>query len=375
MTKIKTCKFLDAKQQGAVILIGDASKICYDRGIKITDIKDYGNIDIDKIIEGRRAFINDLNSGKTDKCDGCECLQIREENEVDQEKISWLNIASFTTCTLRCKYCYFNNNELGAKLADENRLLMPIVMQLHNKKILTDNVCLAIAGGEPLLFKDIPETLLFLKKNYNNPRFNFQSNCTITPKVKELANVLKNTEMSWKNLYTSLDSGTRETFKKIRGRDLYNVVKENILTFARSNCFTDIQLKYILLDGKDGNYNLSKKDIIGFCNFVKQVKENTLSHVSIAIDRDLKYGNQPLSKALLDSAIKVAKFAHQNNIPYYLSNCGFISEEDRQKINKEVLEAKKLPLIQQIFSVKNENCHKVFRIMGIKIKLKKKSAI
>jgi molybdenum cofactor biosynthesis enzyme MoaA len=71
-------------------------------------------------------------------------------------------------------------------------------------------------------------------------------------------------------LDVSLDSGTTDTYLKVKQVDAFDTVCRNIKKYAQSGC--PVILKYILMDGMNDNYN----DIDGFLNFVKSVDNSQI---------------------------------------------------------------------------------------------------
>ena len=284
--EVKICRYLDGNEDGACICIDDVMSLCYPKSLRKKHIEDYSNIDLSEMINERKDLFLKINTGKSCECDDCPFLHTKKMKDIDLENFAWINIANYTTCNLRCKYCYFNDEQLGAKLPKESRQLLPIIKNMSTQGLLRQNVCLAIAGGEPTLFDDIPETLEYLNKNYKYARFNLQSNSTLTKKVEKLIKPLQNFKAGYKNLYTSIDAGTRETYRRIRGKDLFNDLVENLLNYAKTGTFTSMQLKYILLN-EEGMYNLDLKDLWGYARLVAKISYFNPNKTDIIIDRNL----------------------------------------------------------------------------------------
>ena len=204
---------------------------------------------------------------------------------------------------------------------------------MSTQGLLRQNVCLAIAGGEPTLFDDIPETLEYLNENYKYARFNLQSNSTLTKKVEKLIKPLQNFKAGYKNLYTSIDAGTRETYRRIRGKDLFNDLVKNLLNYAKTGTFTSMQLKYILLN-EEGMYNLDLKDLWGYARLVAKIRYFNPNKTDIIIDRNLYERGIRFSQDMLEAAVILAYVAKKLNLGICYSACGFIAQEDIELIEK-----------------------------------------
>ena len=148
--------------------------------------------------------------------------------------------------------------------------------------ILKDDFLLEIGGGEPLLLDNLDKTIELISQKYPKATVQFVSNYTLENKVNKLMPHLINRKIKT-ILKTSIDCGTRETYKKIRGRDLYDTLVNNIIKSAKNNAFDEIILKYIFLE--DGS-NSASKDINGFIKLAKQVKQLNPNTTTIIIDAD-----------------------------------------------------------------------------------------
>ena len=402
---MKICKYLDGNQIGMAMLYTPCASVCCDRGIPLMDIDDFSSMDVNKYIALRNDFIEGINNGTRHECEGCVSLVEKNRNEVDTNKFSCINLATFTTCNLRCKYCYYKEQQLGAKLEENKKYIMPVLLKLHNTGRLKDNICLGIAGGEPTLFEDIPEALAFLEKNYKNPRFNLQSNSTLTTRVRNIAKAIQSANMPWKHLYTSVDAGTKETYKKIRGRDLFYEMTNNLIFYAKNGVFTDMGIKYMLLNNPEKDiYNLSMEDIFGFCNLLKSIVKFNPNKTIVYIDRDMNDPQKLMSTEMLKAGGIISYAARKLGIDCIYSTGNFICEQDRCYINNfadnyEIMEktpeeeyllqlflnncneeiSKKtgnnISLLQKLFSVTNtpDRKHKVWCVLGVKMKFKKRA--
>ncbi len=294
----KICSWLDSNIRGGIQILNDGIWPCCGQSEPMfqEDNLDYDNITIDEI-KKRRFKVYEL-MNKNEACVGCEQIVEKPEDEIDIGKIAYLSIGLFATCNLRCKYCYFTHEQLGAKISPKRKKLLPLVKRFADADMLKETVEMGVAGGEPTLLEDLPETLNFLAKRYKSPSFVLLSNSSIESKTKKLAQELKKVDTNIvKSLYTSIDAGTAETYKLIRGRDLFKSVCKNILNYAKEGVFKNINLKYILLFDHE---NTSDKDIFGFLNFVQKVYLTNNNTTCITLDYDM------LSKKVFDDEMVAA---------------------------------------------------------------------
>ena len=145
--KLKVCKWIDSNIWGGLLLIdGEHCYACcikpnfyiFDDNRKIK-FKDINVIELQK---ARKKLLQDINNGVRHECDNCEFLVEKEESDINVGPLSYLSIANFKTCNLRCKYCYYTHEELGEKLLEEDTYIFPILKNFYNNgAIKRDGFC------------------------------------------------------------------------------------------------------------------------------------------------------------------------------------------------------------------------------------------
>lgn len=410
MTKKKICTWFDANQVGAIRFEHNTVWACCYRSIPlISNIMDFSKISVSEIIQKRNELYEGINNQTRHECDGCQNLCMKNEAEINLNKINSLILLPFTTCNLRCKYCYLSKEQLGSKM--QVHKVLPIIENLKKQNFLTDNFELCLGGGEPLLLDDLPETAQYMQKNFVNSTFKIMSNFTISSKVNELINTLKDLKGICRKTYTSIDCGTPESYKKIRGSNLFYTLIDNLYNAASSGAFDIIELKYLLLE--DGS-NLSDEDIFGFLDIVKFISKNSKATIWVTIDAD--YGenridadenkkdsltNKPISDEMLNAAAKIYYVVtNYLNATIWWSG-GRITDATAQgkkdinriisagneyinkpKTNSETFYLSRYCNVTQqnqpaaknankLFSIVNEERHKVITILGLKIKFRR----
>ena len=68
------------------------------------------------IQSARKRLIENINSEKDDRCDGCNYLIEKDWPEIDNEFISTISIEDHSICNMRCTYC--SDIYYGGKKAD-----------------------------------------------------------------------------------------------------------------------------------------------------------------------------------------------------------------------------------------------------------------
>ena len=108
-------------------------------------------------------------------------------------------------------------------------------------------------------------------------------------------------------LNISLDSGTRETFKRIKGVGAYDQVCENLVKYGRNRA-KDIELKFIFCEG----YNDNERDVDGFIEITKRANASWVTR-----DRNYDDLNKPLSENTIKSAQRFYNHARNADIPVF----------------------------------------------------------
>jgi hypothetical protein len=104
-----------------------------------------------------------------------------------------------------------------------------------------------------------------------------------------------------KTLYTSVDAGTAETYKFVRGKNLYADLQKNLINYAKNNIFNNITLKYILMFDHS---NTSDKDIFGFLNLFGKIMRYQKGKMALTIDCDM-LSSEPFEGEIVAAAGKM----------------------------------------------------------------------
>ena len=155
------------------------------------------------------------------------------------------------SCNAKCSYCTFASQERGYKYK-----VLPLVQSLINKGILSKTAYVYMSGGETTISPEF-EDLLSLLLSYLDSRIEI-----ISSGIKYCKSIEDGFIMNKLNMLLSLDSGTRETYKKIKQVDCFDVVIENLKNYikASDNVKNNVILKYIIVD----DYNDNKEEIKSF---------------------------------------------------------------------------------------------------------------
>ncbi|MBQ8848653.1 MAG: radical SAM protein [Candidatus Gastranaerophilales bacterium] len=283
--KKKTCTWLDSNIWGALHIINDQVQACCPRCALLIDKISLDKLSVLDIQKARRDFFEGINNGEIKTCEECPFLIEKEEDDIEVGSIESLILHPYTTCNIHCNYCVLSEEKLKAKLSESQREIFPIIEKFYNDKLFKQKFSIALGGGEPLFINDLDKIARFLNNVEEQTELTLISNSTLTNRIDYVISSLSDTPKLIKTCNTSLDSGTKETYKKLKNRDFFNEVCLNLKKYAENNVFDTMILKYVMMND---NSNISKKDLNGFINFIKELKQITKSKLVIIIDADMK---------------------------------------------------------------------------------------
>ena len=225
-------------------------------------------IDYDRLLSRKNNLVNDFKNGKIlPTCQNCHNLQNYDEN-IQYNKFTKILVNHFTRCNCSCIYCVRDvalTNE--QKQSAPRYELLPIIKEMYRRNLIsTDKLDVDFQGGDIGCLKEFKSLVsLFCKNSISNFHF-FTNNIVYYDVIQHLF------DENRAELIISLDCGCRETFKKIKRVDKFDVVVNNIEKYVKKSKFPNILLKYILLENVNDNKNEVKK----FINLVKSLKLNNI---------------------------------------------------------------------------------------------------
>ncbi len=242
---------------------------------------------IEKHAKLRKNILTSLkNQVDSDLCKGC--VHLIEGIYPIADKIQVVNIAGMEACQFRCIYCPMNDSYNGIHYNEGN---IKLLQEFISRNMLSDNVLIRIGGGEPTIQPHADE-LFRLCSLYP---------CQILTNAghysKSLFDLLSNNKNS--HILVSMDSGTRETFKKVKRVDLWEKTVDNLIKYSKSN--GRILLKYILLPGINDN----KLDLDGFINLAFRINTSEIYISSNTYDKNsLEQDTIDIAKYIISQARK-----------------------------------------------------------------------
>ena len=236
---------------------------------------DHEKIDWEEVFKSKQKYIERQKKEDIDECKGCYTL--RTQNWDEEKYISYINFNHWYKCNSRCIYCYIPDMQ--------NKPHKPILSSIKNlidKNYFKDIGEITFQGGEPTIMEEFEDLInLFLQ---TNTKIRIHSSGILYSKAVE--NGLKDGRIS---IVISSDSGTKETYEKIKKVPCFDKVCENLKKYA--SCLTEnnknaVKAKYIIVPG----YNDSIEEIDNWLNIVR------ISNVkSIIVDFEYRYASDNIN--------------------------------------------------------------------------------
>ena len=233
------------------------------------------NFNINEYLNKRNEYITMLKSGNIPaSCQGCSRLIKKEWDE--ENKINRIIITNRTKCSCNCIYCSLitTSNQTKEELNTRDTYdIIPVLKDMYNNNLIDNNCVITVAGGECSEYpKGELEFILYLALILNC-QLEILSNGIIYSDA--IAKVLQAGKC---RLKISVDSGTKETFEKIKRVKAYNLVWKNLGEYIKNlNDNSSVVVKYIILP----NYNDNLKEAENFLNNIEKIN---CKNIEIAIE-------------------------------------------------------------------------------------------
>ncbi|MDR1532375.1 MAG: radical SAM protein [Clostridiales bacterium] len=213
----------------------------------------------EKFLQLRSDLLFKLNSGLPSKCDGC-VKKIRRYQPL-RHIFTKVILGSLCVCNFDCFYCYRHDLAFSPKdLSDELDVSAFLQLAKNYNGDNTENLWVYCAYGEITAHPPA-----YREKIYQEIRdfdVQFVTNASIYDEF--IHQHLKTRKGS--SINVSLDCGTHETFKRIKGRAMFPKVLENLRKYNEGR-IGQIWLKYIFLPGVNDNEN----DVAGFVAIYREL--------------------------------------------------------------------------------------------------------
>jgi len=293
----KSCKYLE----DALYVAPNEIRACCQRffycrkmrgDAKLLDIVENKTPKTSDIAKARKKVFEDIQLNKNEDCKGCIFLKKTKKKPVFTSNISHLSIEHHSICNLRCKYC--SKIYWGGKRSKYN--VVEFISYLSKSSSLNNCQQVVWGGGEPTLNKSFEQ---ILEKIHGSAKPKIYHR-VFTNSVRYSEAITKFLKRGLIKIVTSIDSGTPETFKKIRGRQKFYDVFKNLKSYAKIDP-SKVTVKYIFTEE-----NYEEKEIDAF---VINCKKYNLKNCNFQISLNYKNKNIKFKilKAILYLFFKLSK--------------------------------------------------------------------
>lgn len=204
------------------------------------------------IVEKRRWLLSSLNDDYSDiTCKRCQLVETKRYGDINLTELGQIDHAATTICNLKCSFCDFTRKKSFSKSAYDD---LAILREFKKEDVQWDSV-VDFNGGEPALLKNLNEHFDYFSSR--GIRIRFMTNAV--EYRQEVYDGLTDGSIQW--VCTSVDAGTPSTYFRIKQRDYYLQVLENLTRYAHAGGKNRgmLAIKYIFCGD-----NCSDDDIAGF---------------------------------------------------------------------------------------------------------------
>jgi wyosine [tRNA(Phe)-imidazoG37] synthetase (radical SAM superfamily) len=212
-------------------------------------------------------------------CAECANFQLGDYGNFDG-LVHYVNLSMYPApCQCKCIYCNVHGGERGAFNRQLHgsyyEKLFELLEYARNSGLIAQNATWQVSSGE-IAIHPYKNRIMDLVQNQAAV---FYTNCFIFD--EQIAANLKANPRSAINL--SIDSGTPQTWAKIKGVDNFGDITDNLVKyFTASARAGQITLKYIVLPG----FNDNLEDYLSVIEIMKVLQ---VKHLTIARDTRIKY--------------------------------------------------------------------------------------
>ena len=251
---------------------------------KLLEIKDGITPKANEIKNAREDLFKKIQKNKAESCEGCPFLYKTNTKPKFSNEIKHLSIEHHSVCNLRCTYC--SETYYGGKRSKYN--VVEFIEYLNKSGSFKNCKQVVWGGGEPTLDKSFDLIIKEIEKSAN-PNLYHRVFTNSTRYHKTIEELLKKRLIK---IVTSVDAGTREKFKEVRGRDKFEELFINLKKYSSVDP-SRVTIKYILTEE-----NLNEDELISFVN---KCLEFNLTECCFQISMNYKNKNLNLNflKALL----------------------------------------------------------------------------
>lgn len=246
---------------------------------------------LDRCMAINKEFIAQTDAGYNTFCLCCPQLR-RTDKPYEFTKFTNFDIDSSITCNLDCCYCQVKNFEPCVKY-DTNE----VVTYALDNGYVAERCSFSWGGfGEPTINPNFDViTSRFLDLKYIGTIY--------TNAVKYSETIEAGLRDNLLTIWPSVDSGTRETYKKIRRVDAFNQVWSHLEKYIQTNA-NNVFIKYIVTPDNASPENIEL--------FIRKCTDAGVKHLMLAKD----FFEPNVADVVVDGLVLLARLAKRADIQY-----------------------------------------------------------
>lgn len=243
---VKTCKYIER----GVAFQWDGIRCCCVSTrvspiiVTAKEIND-GCINYEFIQKRKYELFDALNKKNAKSAGDCEnCLEVYETEykNVDLSSVGGeitINIQHFSKCNLRCRYCYFTENNIFESPIYSVEKIIDLFDSYIKKRKFRGNNWITLNGGEPTILKKFDYLVKYLINN------GIGEVCIFSNSIKHSSEISNRLSKNSVFITTSVDAGIPSVFAKLRGANSLHKVFDTLVRYRKTGT-ARLWLKYII---------------------------------------------------------------------------------------------------------------------------------
>jgi pyruvate-formate lyase-activating enzyme len=255
MAHRKSCLYLESGMSFYADRITACGVVHHGTGCPTLALYEGGPFPAREIARKREEIMRENQADGHSACRDCPYLESRDWPD-SEASIRWLGITHFNGCNLACSYCWLQWADNSPRLSPDHRTRPYEVKGLIEDFIAsgvlaTDAVVDWGGGGEPTLMPEFDDVFALLSSHGITQWLH--TNAIRLPEPARASDF----DFTKLNILCSVDAGSRQTYRQLKGRDGLEDVWENLAHFRSSGA--KVVTKYIVTPE-----NCSRKEIEEF---------------------------------------------------------------------------------------------------------------
>ena len=280
----------------------------FDKQLKFLETYDGSEIDINKYLSDREAFIENCKKGIfPEVCKDCPTLEERDWDETPG--FIDVSVSNRTKCSCDCTYCIISgggNKEVKRKLNTQETYDVRVLLnQLRNNNLFKKGCHFIIGGGECAEYPDgeLAYLINFVRDFKGSIEF-LSAGITYSEDIK------KSLEIDEAKLKVSVDAGTKKVYEQIKRVKGFDKVWDNLKKYIKASSKNPnalVTIKYIIIPGVNDNIKEVKE-------FIKRCKKIGCKAIEINVEFFWMNENydKPISKTLKETLIYLDSLKKDN---------------------------------------------------------------